>query len=280
MDLAARSYLFVPGNRPDRFDKACASGADAVIVDLEDAVPAGEKSRARAALEAWVNPAKPVIVRINGVETAWFRDDLTCCRMPGVQAIMLPKTEGVAHLKRVEVLLGESIPVLPLIETAQGFAGAHEIARHPGVPRLVFGALDFQLDTGIPGDGEELLYFRSQLVLISRLAGIQPPVDGITAAIDDLDLLRADTRRARQFGFGGKLCIHPKQIASVNECFLPTSEEIAWARRVVEASATARGGAVALDGKMVDRPIVLKAQRILQEAERGRAAAGGRQTRT
>lgn len=277
MELAARSYLFVPGNRPDRFDKACASGADAVIVDLEDAVPAAEKSAARAALEAWVNPAKPVIVRINGVETEWFRDDLTCCRMPGVRTIMLPKTEGVAHLKRVEVLLGESIPILPLIETAQGFANAHEIARHPAISRLVFGALDFQLDTGIPGDGEELLYFRSQLVLLSRLSGIQPPVDGITAAINELDLLRAETRRARQLGFGGKLCIHPRQIAAVNEGFLPTAEEIAWARRVVEAAAAARGGAVALDGKMVDRPIVLKAERILQEAKRGSAAAGGPQ---
>jgi citrate lyase subunit beta/citryl-CoA lyase len=276
MELAARSYLFVPGNRPDRFDKACASGADAVIVDLEDAVPPAEKSRARAALEGWVNPAKPVVVRINGVDTEWFRDDLTCCRMPGVQAIMLPKTDGVAHLKRVEVLLGESLPILPLIETAQGFANAQEIARHPAVPRLIFGALDFQLDTGIPGDGEELLYFRSQLVLISRLAGMQPPVDGITAAIDDLDLLRVETRRARQFGFGGKLCIHPKQIAAVNECFLPTAEEIAWARQVVEAAEVARGGAVALDGKMIDRPIVLKAERILQEAERGSRATGGR----
>ena len=278
MELAARSYLFVPGNRPDRFDKACASGADAVIVDLEDAVPPAEKSRARAALAAWVNPAKPVIVRINGAETEWFRDDLPCCRMPGVRALMLPKTEGVAHLKRVEVLFGESVSILPLIETAQGFANADEIARHPAVPRLVFGALDFQLDTGIPGDNQELLYFRSQLVLISRLAGLQPPVDGITAAIDALDLLRADTRRARQLGFGGKLCIHPKQIAAVNECFLPTPEEISWARRVVEASAAARGGAVALDGKMVDRPIVLKAERILQESERGGGAAGGWQT--
>ena len=277
MELAARSYLFVPGNRPERFDKAWASGADAVIVDLEDAVPPAEKSQARSAVESWVKPAKPVIVRINGADTEWFRDDLTCCRMPGVQSIMLPKTEGVPHLKRVEVLLGESMPILPLIETAQGFAKAQEIARHPAVSRLVFGALDFQLDAGIPGEGEALLYFRSQLVLLSRLAGLQPPVDGITAAIDDADLLRAETRRARQLGFGGKLCIHPKQIASVNECFLPTPEEIAWARRVVEAAAAAGGGAVALDGKMVDRPIVLKAERILQEAERGSAAAGGRQ---
>src|SRR5579864_3172532 len=107
--LTPRSYLFVPGNRPDRFAKACASGAHAVIVDLEDAVPETEKSNARAAVEAWVNPAQPVVLRINGVDTDWFRDDVTCCRMPGVQAVMLPKTESVEHLRRVEELLGQTI---------------------------------------------------------------------------------------------------------------------------------------------------------------------------
>src|SRR5512142_451298 len=109
MDAAiARSYLFVPGNRPDRFEKACAAGAGAVIIDLEDAVPAGDKSKARMAVEAWVSPAHPVVLRINGVETNWFRDDVTCCCMPGVRAVMLPKTESVEHLRRVKELLGQA----------------------------------------------------------------------------------------------------------------------------------------------------------------------------
>lgn len=276
MELAARSYLFVPGNRPDRFAKACASGADAVIIDLEDAVPPTEKAKARAAVEAWVNPAQPVVLRINGVESDWFRDDLTCCRIPGIQAIMLPKTDGVEHLRQLEERLGQSVPILPLIETAQGFWNALEIARHRGVRRLVFGAIDFQLDVGIAGDSEELLYFRSQLVLVSRLAGLQAPVDGINVAIDDVEQLRADTQRARRLGFGGKLCIHPKQVASVNECFLPTPAEIAWARRVLEAAGVAHGGAVAMDGQMVDRPVVLKAERVLRESERGARKPAGR----
>lgn len=269
MDTIARSYLFVPGNRPERFDKACAAGAGAVIIDLEDAVPPAERSRAREAVKSWVSPAHPVVLRINGVTTEWFRDDVSCCRLPGIQSVMLPKTDSPEHLRRLEELLVGPISILPLIETAQGFSNALEIARDRAVQRLVFGALDFQLDVGIPGDQEELLYFRSQLVLVSRLAGIQPPVDGISTAINDPELLRADTLRGRRLGFGGKLCIHPKQIPIVNECFRPTAEEIAWARRVLEAAAAAQGAAVALDGQMVDRPIIAKAQRIVDEAGLG-----------
>jgi len=268
LEAIPRSYLFVPGNRPDRFAKALASAAHAVIVDLEDAVPAAEKTAARNAVANWLNPAQPVIVRINGVDTNWFRDDVTICHMPGVAAIMLPKTEGIEHLRRVEELLGGSQPILTLIETAQGYANALEIAQDAAVHRLVFGAIDFQLDLGIQGDAEELLYFRSHLVLVSRLAGIAPPVDGINTEIDDPEKLRASTLRARRLGFGGKLCIHPKQIPAVNQCFRPTTEEIAWAKRVLEVAEAASGAAVADNGQMIDRPVILQAERILQEAAR------------
>jgi citrate lyase subunit beta/citryl-CoA lyase len=132
--------------------------------------------------------------------------------------------------------------------------------------------LDFQLDVGIQGDTDELLYFRSQLVLVSRLAGIAPPVDGINTEIDDPERLRARTLRARRLGFGGKLCIHPKQIAHVNACFRPTEEEILWAKGVLEAAAAAGGGAVAAQGQMVDRPVILRAEQIMREA--GRDASG------
>jgi len=280
MDIP-RSYLFVPGTRPDRFAKACASGAHAVIIDLEDAVPAAEKQSARDAVADWLNPAQPVLIRINSAETAWFHEDAALCRAPGVAAIMLAKTEGVEHLRHLEALLGKGVPILPLIETARGFANVKEIARDWAVRRLVFGALDFQLDLGIQGDREELLYFRSQLVLVSRLACIQPPVDGINTEIDDPEPLRADTLRARRFGFGGKLCIHPKQVAHVNAAFLPTEDEIAWARRIVSAAAASGGGAVANQGHMVDRPVILRAEQILresgQQATPGRSPAAGPQ---
>jgi citrate lyase subunit beta/citryl-CoA lyase len=265
---APRSYLFVPGNRPDRFAKACAAGADAVIIDLEDAVPPLEKAAARAAIAAWLSPTQPVLVRVNSADSEWFREDVELCRTPGVAGIVLPKAERVEEI----ILLGEHVgldtPVLPLIETAQGIWNAHALAQTRRVQRLLFGSIDFQLDLRITGEAEELLYFRSQLVLVSRVAGIQSPVDGVCQAIDAPEQLRADSLRARRLGFGGKLCIHPKQAAYVNECFSPSSEEVAWATRVLEAASTADGAAVAVDGKMVDRPVMLKAQEILK-AHRG-----------
>jgi citrate lyase subunit beta/citryl-CoA lyase len=264
----SRSYLFVPGNRPERFAKACSAGADAVIVDLEDAVPVAEKTTARAALAAWLSPTQPVLVRINGAETEWFHGDVELCKAPGVAGVMLPKTERIEPLRRVEEQLGEMVRILPLIETAQGLWNALEIAQVHTVERLVFGSIDFQLDLGMQADEEELLYFRSQLVLVSRIAGVQAPVDGVSTAIDDAEQLRADTLRARRLGFGGKLCIHPKQISHVNECFRPSQNEVAWARRVLEAVSASNGAAVAVDGKMVDRPVILKARQILKESER------------
>jgi citrate lyase subunit beta / citryl-CoA lyase len=263
----ARSWLFVPGNRPERFDKACVAGADAVIVDLEDAVPPSEKAAARAALASWLRPGQPVVVRINGADTAWFEGDLALCAQPGLAGIMLPKAERREVLARLAAI-APAVPLLPLIETAVGFANAGTLARTPQVQRLVFGSIDFQVDLGIDGDGEELHYFRSQLVLVSRLGGIQPPVDGVCTAIDDADVLRADTLRGRRFGFGGKLCIHPRQVAAVNACWRPAGDEVAWAERVLAAGEAAQGQAVAVDGKMVDRPVLLRAERILAEARR------------
>lgn len=270
----ARSYLFVPGNRAERFDKACAAGADAVIVDLEDAVPPAEKDAARAALAAWLAPESAVLVRINGADTRWFNDDLALCRMPGVAGIVLPKAEQVADLRLLE--RAGAADIYPLIESALGFDNARALAEAPGVRRLMFGSIDFKLDLGIEGDDDALLFFRSQLVLASRLANVQPPVDGVSTAIDDGEELRRDTCRARRLGFGGKLCIHPKQVASVNRHFSPGDDEVAWARRILEASAASGGGAVAVDGKMVDRPVILRAQRIADEAERRQPADRGR----
>lgn len=261
-----RSYLFVPGDRPDRFAKACASGADAVIVDLEDAVAPEQKNAARSALAAWLHPDHPVIVRINASDTAWFREDRALAGRPGVAGIMLPKAE---RLEDVETLRAAgATAVLPLIETAVGFDRARALAGAAGVARLAFGSIDFQLDLGIPGDDEALLAFRSGLVLASRLAGIGAPVDGVSTAIDDQAQLAADATRALRLGFGGKLCIHPKQVKGVNAAFRPSDPDVRWATRVLEAAAEAGGAAVAVDGKMVDRPVLLRAQAILANVPR------------
>jgi len=254
-----RSYLFVPGNRPERFAKACASGADAVIIDLEDAVPPGERSAARANAASRVSPEHPVLIRVNGAGTEWFREDIAMCEASGVIGVVLPKAERVEDIQ----LIGK--PVLPIIETANGFWNVASLARAPNVQRLMFGSIDFQLDLGINGEGEELLYFRSQLVLVSRIAGLPAPVDGVTTIFDTPDAVRADTQRARRLGFGGKLCIHPKQVDIVNECFGPTPEEKAWAKRVVQAASEAGGAAISLDGEMIDRPVLARALELLEQ---------------
>ena len=261
---APRSYLFVPGNRPDRFEKALASGADAVIVDLEDAVPPEGKAEARAAVARWLAPQHAVVIRINGAATLWFAEDLALCALAGVAGVMVPKAERVADLQRIAtVAVGRA--VLPLIETAAGFENLRTLAGVDSVQRLVFGSIDFQLDLGILDD--ELTAFRSQLVLVSRLANLVAPVDGVCTAIDDTEQLQRDTARARRLGFGAKLCIHPRQVEAVNQGFVPSADEVAWARRVLAAAAQARGAAVALDGRMIDRPVILRAQAIVDEAE-------------
>jgi citrate lyase subunit beta / citryl-CoA lyase len=259
---AARSYLYVPGNRPDRFDKACAAGADAVILDLEDAVPAAEKAAARGAVASWLSSARAVLVRTNAADTEWFEADLATCDVPGVVGIVLPKAEKIGA-SVISLCQRRSLALLPLIETAAGMAQAEAVAATPCVQRLLFGTIDFQFELGIEGDGDELLAFRSQLVLASRLAGIQPPVDGPCTSWDDADLVMVDARRAHKLGFGGKLCIHPKQIASVNAAFSPSDAEVAWARKVLDAARRSGGAAVAVDGRMVDRPVILKAERIV-----------------
>ncbi len=267
-----RSYLFVPGNRPERFGKALKAGADALIIDLEDAVQITEKDQARAALSAWLAGPDAVrdhlFVRINPRGTPWHDADVRACREGGVRGVVLPKSEHASDIARLAEQLGSEAIVLPLIESALGFANAQAIAAAPQVQRLVFGTIDFQLDVGIEGEDLELLYFRSQLVLVSRLAGLLPPVDGVTTEVDDAARILADTQRGKRLGFGAKLCIHPKQVASVHQAHTPTAGEVEWARRVVDGAAAAQGGAFALDGKMVDKPVILKAEKIL-------ALAGG-----
>ena len=260
MTPSPRSYLFVPGDRPDRFDKACASGADAVIVDLEDAVAPGRKDAARAAVAAWLDASRPVVLRVNAVGTPWFGDDLALCRHAGVTAVMLPKAEREDDV----AMVGDDVAVIALIESAAGFANARAVARARGVRRLAFGAVDFQLDMAMRATFDDLLWFRCEIALASRLAGLEPPIDGPTLAFDDLAELATDAACARRLGFGAKLCIHPKQVDAVNRAFGASDGEVAWARRVIEVAAASGGAAVALDGTMIDKPVILRAQAILR----------------
>jgi citrate lyase subunit beta / citryl-CoA lyase len=263
-----RSLLFVPGSRPERFDKALAAGASAVIIDLEDAVAPADKDQARAALADWLRPEHAVIVRINSADTPWFDRDLALCGAPGVAAVMVPKAESAHTLAAVTAAGARAL--MPLVESAAGLAALGALAAAPGVWRLAFGSIDLQVDLGLKDATEdELGPFRLQLVLASRLAGIGAPVDGVSVAIDDQDRLQVDVQRARRLGFGGKLCIHPRQVGPVNRGLAPGEAELDWARRVLAAAAASAGAAVAVDGKMVDKPVLLRAQAILHERSGG-----------
>ncbi|WP_227460764.1 HpcH/HpaI aldolase/citrate lyase family protein [Cupriavidus pauculus] len=269
---APRSYLFVPGSRPERIGKAIAAGADAVIVDLEDAVAPDDKAAARhnlhapwPALRAQADAAGvTLLVRVNGADTAYFGDDLAFCRDLAVAAIVLPKTDCAA-LEALRAVLPD-ITCYALLETAAGFRDLREVARAPGVIRLMFGSIDLMFDLDVADDDAPLHHFRSELVLHSRAAGLPAPVDGVCTAIGDAQALAADTARARRFGFGAKLLIHPNQVAGVHAALAPSAEDVAWARRVVAQAAAANGAAIAVDGKMVDRPVLERAQRIAAAA--------------
>jgi len=257
-----RSYLFVPGDRPERIAKALASGADAVIVDLEDAVAPASKLAARDAVAGVLDATQPLVLRINGADTAFFGDDARLAAHPAVAAVMLPKASAAEAVAMLRAACGAK-PVLALIESAAGVDNAAALARTEGVARLVFGSIDLQLDLDIADDDLALLAFRSQLVLASRVANLPAPVDGVTTALDDAARIDAEARRARSLGFGAKLCIHPRQVPIVNAAFSPSEAELTWARRVVDAASAAGGAAVAVDGRMVDAPVLARARRLL-----------------
>jgi citrate lyase subunit beta/citryl-CoA lyase len=267
---AARSLLFVPANRPERFSKALASGADAVILDLEDSVPMQAKAEARDAIRhAWPqlqNAGCSVVVRINSPATECGAQDMSALQgLAQLAAVMVPKCESTATLAQVARQL-QGVPSLPIIESAAGHLALRDIAQAPQVARLVVGHIDFLADTGmqVSADQRELDALRFEVAMCTRLAGLAPAVDGVTVSVDDEALIRQDTERALRFGFGGKLCIHPRQVAVVHAALAPTPEQIAWARRVLAAMQASQGGAVQLDGKMVDLPVVLQAQRLLE----------------
>lgn len=252
--------LFVPADRPERFEKAALSGADTIIIDLEDAVAPEAKLKARQNLRVdFTNFPVPLLVRINATGTQWHEDDLAFVEKLPFAGIVLPKAEMGQALNRVA---GCGLAVAALIETAQGIADARCIAALPAVKRLIFGSIDFCVDLGCAHTRDALLLARCELILASRLGKLAAPIDGVTTAIDDAELIASDARYAQALGFGGKLAIHPKQIAAIYQGFRPEASEIAWAHKVLASGA----GAVTVDGAMVDQPVRLRAQAILQRA--------------
>ncbi|MBP0492809.1 HpcH/HpaI aldolase/citrate lyase family protein [Pararoseomonas indoligenes] len=253
--------LFVPGHRPDRFPKAAAAGADAVIIDLEDAVPHEEKAAARTNAAAARLEGIPVYVRINPAGTRWYSEDLAALADADLAGILLPKADNPATIDGMRRLIG-AMDVIALIESARGLAAAREIAAG-GAAGLCFGSLDFAADLGCAHTRQALLSARAELVLASRLAGIEAPLDGVTAQIGDDALTEDDARHAAELGFGGKLLIHPRQVAPALRGFAPSAEEVAWAGKVMQAGGS---GAVSVDGMMIDAPVRMRAERILARA--------------
>lgn len=265
MKPSIRSLLFVPGDRPDRFDKATSSEADAVIIDLEDSVREEAKEDARSQTVSWLSDSRTgAWVRINAAESAAHQDDLAALQgTPSLRGIVLPKAESSSAIDMVARVLGEPVPMIALIETARGLLDARAVAEHPSVRSLAFGNLDFAADCGmvVSQDGEpELLPARTHLVLVSRAAGLAGPVDGVTADIRAADAAERDARRAADLGFSGKLCVHPAQVPAVHRGFAPRPEQVAWARNVVDA---VDDGVAVVEGAMVDRPVLVRARAIL-----------------
>lgn len=264
--MSIRSYLFVPGTKLEFITKAYDSGAGAVIVDLEDAVACQDKEAARNNLHHYfeMGNAYPVYMRINSYGTPWYEEDVLFCKSSKVLGIVIPKAEDATNLNSLHQFLPDK-PLLPLIETASGFNQVFQIAKVPKVQRLLFGTIDFQKDLGISGDVDSLLYFKSHLVLVSRLANLLPPVDGVTTDIVDIQKISQDAKRSFSLGFGGKLCIHPRQVEPVESAFLPSAADIEWAQEVLKVASQSQGAAVALKGQMIDKPIIQRAQSILEK---------------
>ena len=296
-----RTFLFAPGNHARRVEKALTLGADAVILDLEDAVAISEKVATRKTVVEVLSAPRQCqgYVRVNAIGTQWCMGDLMALVQPGVDGIVLPKVESAADLRTIDWLIGNlererglpvgGIDLMPIIETAAGFSrldrilAARSLKDTPGpwrVKRISFGAGDFTNDVGMtwtPGE-EELSELRVRMIVASRAAGLEPPIDTVWIHLQDADALRRSVERSLRMGFQGRLCIHPDQVAVVNEIFTPSAAVVERAERVIKAfqEAEATGlAAIQVDGVFVDYPIVYRAQRTLAASTAIRARGRG-----
>jgi citrate lyase subunit beta/citryl-CoA lyase len=281
-----RSFLFAPGNHPRKVAKVFDFGSDAVILDLEDAVANGEKIATRKPVKAALQVARGNLgyVRVNGFETQFCYGDIAAVVGPGLDGIVLPMVENPAQILAVDWMIANlerqcafepgAIDLIPILETGKGIAALDAIARCGSrVRRMAFGAGDYTLDMAMEWtrNESELNDVRARMVLASRAAGLEAPIDTVWIQIKDLDGLRQSAERAARMGFQGKMCIYPPQVAPTNEIFSPGTAEIARAERIVAAfeEAEAAGSAsIQLDGYFIDYPIVYKAQRVLDTARR------------
>ena len=292
-----RSILFVPGDRPERYDNALGAGADAVCIDLEDAVPAARKDEARNAVAGFLaartrgpgagDPTETpfplvgrshgtpiwspmaLVVRVNDMASGeGARDAAELASCPPPDALMLPKVRTGSDVRDAAGRLPSATALLPLIETARGLENAVEIAACDGVAGLIFGGFDLAIELGAEPCWEALLYARSRVVHAAALSGLDA-IDMPSRDFGEMSGLREEAVRARHLGFAGKVAIHPAQIPVIHEVFTPSPEEVRRAREIIEADRAAGGSAVALDGRMVDRPVVEAARRVLQRARPG-----------
>jgi len=272
-----RSLLFAPAVRPDLLRKMPRTGADAIVIDLEDATPPDAKDTGRAEMRSAVADLTgqlPILVRVNDDTTPWHDDDLDSLPTEGLAGIVVPKIETIAGLDSLAERLtarGLDMSVIGGVETALGVADARSLLAHDVISAAYFGAEDFIADLGgvRTASNDEVAYARAQVALAGRLADVTV-IDQIVADFTDDDRCLQECLQARAMGYGGKLCIHPSQVAIANEAFLPSSEEIDRARRLLEAydNAKAQGVAsVAFEGQMVDEPVARQARRVLAQAD-------------
>jgi len=263
--------LFVPADRPERFEKADRSGADAVVIDLEDAVVPAAKDFARSNLRQVLSLHNPTIVRVNAADSTWHESDLQAVRSLGLRHICLPKAETLTAVDALVDAVGPGIEILALIETALGLEMAPALAGHSHVARLAFGPADFALDLGIAASAPLRAHALMRLAVASRAAGKPLPLDGPSFEVADTSKLYSECEAALAHGAGGKMCIHPAQTPHVLSAFQPDADQLRWAQRVVDAAQD--GAARVVDGKMIDAPIIAQAQALLlrgrQHSSRG-----------
>jgi len=268
----ARSFLFAPGSEERKLVRALDSGADAVVADLEDAVAPAAKASARdLATRVMAEAADAVrLVRVNGVGTEWHDADVAAVAGAAVDGVVVPKATAAA-VRAVGDRL--DLPIVAIVETAGGLREAFAIASDPRVVLLLLGAVDLGLELGLEprDDGQEILFARSSLVVDSAAAGLRGPVDRVWLDVRDLDGLTRDCEVGRSLGFRGKALVHPDQVAPTHEAFAPSADELRRAREIVAAYERAVGdgrGVVALDGEMIDVPVVERARELLSDEKR------------
>jgi citrate lyase subunit beta/citryl-CoA lyase len=258
--------LFVPGDRPERFAKAAASGTDMIIIDLEDAVAAGAKDAARTAAVDYLASGAIAAVRINAPSTAWFETDLEALARATPAAVMVPKFEDPRHADRVRAVVGRDVPIIALVESAAAFRDLPGLLAGSAVAQVAVGTMDLAAELGCTPGSATIDHARSAAVFASRIAAVAAPLDGVTTSLNEAAIAEQAAREARIMGFGGKLCIHPRQVKPVLAAFRPSEAEIAWARKILALESDGVGN---VDGEMIDAPVIRRARTTLIRANAG-----------